>query len=223
MDWQIAFTLGVVALALVAMLREIAAPDLVMMAALVSLALVGILTPAEAFAGFSNKSVIAIGVLFIVSAALRSTGALDLVLRWWMGRESSLTGGLVRITVPVAAFSAFLNNAPIVAMMTPAVIDWGKRVRISPSRLLIPVSYAAILGSSTTLIGTSVNLTVAGLMGEAGMREMGFFELLPLGLPIALAGLLARGVITRGALFVLLVMTFLLLPGLALPGTASMR
>lgn len=189
MDWQIAFTLGVVALALFAMVREIAAPDLVMMGALVSCALVGIVSPADAFSGFSNKAVIAIGVLFIVSAALRSTGALDLVLRRLMGRESSLTGALVRITVPVAAFSAFLNNAPIVAMMTPAVMDWSKRVQIAPSKLLIPLSYAAILGSSTTLIGTSVNLTIAGLITEAGMPEMGFFELLPLGFPVALVGL----------------------------------
>lgn len=188
MDWQIALTLGVVALALVAMVREIAQPDLVMMAALVTLALTGILEPNEAFAGFSNKAVIAIAVLFVVSEALRATGALDLLLRRLMGRESSVMGGLARITGPVAFFSAFLNNAPIVAMMTPAVLDWSKRVRIAPSRLLAPLSYASILGSTTTLIGTSVNLTVAGLMIEAGMPEMGFFELFPLGAPIAVVG-----------------------------------
>jgi len=189
MDWQIALTLGVVALALVAMVREIAQPDLVMMAALVTLAITGILEPEEAFAGFSNKAVIAIAVLFVVSEALRATGALDLILRHLMGRESSLVGGLSRITAPVAFFSAFLNNAPIVAMMTPAVLDWSKRVRIAPSRLLAPLSYASILGSITTMIGTSTNLTVAGLMIEAGMPEMGFFELFPLGAPIACIGL----------------------------------
>jgi len=190
MDWQIALTLGVVALALAAMVREIAQPDLVMMAALVALSVAGILEPAEAFSGFANKAVITIGVLFVVSQALRSTGALDLLLGVLMAGESSLVGGITRITGPVAFFSAFLNNAPIVAMMTPAVLDWGKRVQIAPSRLLIPLSYAAILGSSTTLIGTSVNLTVAGLISEAGMPEMGFFELLPLGGPIAVVGLL---------------------------------
>ena len=131
----------------------------------------------------------AIGVLFVVSAALRSTGALDLVLMYLMGRDASTTSIVARITVPVAIFSAFLNNAPIVAMMTPAVLDWGKRVRVAPSRLLVPLSYAAILGSSTTLIGTSVNLTVAGLISESGMPEMGFFELFPLGAPIAVVGL----------------------------------
>jgi di/tricarboxylate transporter len=190
MDWQIALTLGVVALALVAMVREIAQPDLVMMAALLALTVSGILTADEAFAGFSNKAVVAIAVLFVVSQALRSTGALDLVLGFLLGRESSLTGILARVTAPVAVFSAFLNNAPIVAMMTPAVLDLSKRVQIAPSRLLLPLSYAAILGSSTTLIGTSVNLTVAGLISEAGMPEMGFFELFPLGAPIACVGLL---------------------------------
>jgi len=190
MDWQIAFTLAVVVAALAAMVFEIAAPDLVMMAALVSLSATGILTPDETFSGFANKAVITIAVLFVVSAALRSTGALDLVLRRWMGRESSVAGGITRITAPVAFLSAFLNNAPIVAMMTPAVIDWARRVRIAPSRLLIPLSYAAILGSSATLIGTSVNLTVAGMIDAAGMAPMGLFELTPLGVPVALAGLL---------------------------------
>jgi len=189
MDWQIAFTLGVVALTLVAMVREISRPEIVMMGAVVALTIAGILEPEEAFAGFSNKAVVAIGVLFVVSAALRSTGALDLVLMYLMGRDASTTSIVARITVPVAIFSAFLNNAPIVAMMTPAVLDWGKRVRVAPSRLLVPLSYAAILGSSTTLIGTSVNLTVAGLISESGMPEMGFFELFPLGAPIAVVGL----------------------------------
>jgi di/tricarboxylate transporter len=190
MDWQIAFTLAVVALALVGMIREIAGPDLVMMAALVSLTVVGILTPEEAFRGFSNQAVVAIGVLFIVSAALRSTGALDLGLRQLMGSAHTVRSGIARICAPVALGSAFLNNTPIVAMMTPAVLDWARRVQLSPSRFLIPLSYAAILGSTTTLIGSSVNLTVAGLMSDTEMGDMGFFELTAVGLPIAVAGVL---------------------------------
>ncbi len=90
----------------------------------------------------------------------------------------------------MASLSAFLNNAPIVAMMTPSVIEWARRNNLSPSRFLIPLSYAAILGSSTTIIGTSVNLTVAGLIIDAGMKPMSFFELAPVGVPICLLGLL---------------------------------
>ena len=189
MDWQIAYTLAVVLIALGAMVRQIAAPDLVLMAALFSLAVVGILTPAETFAGFANPAVATIGALFIVSAALRETGALDLSIGQFLARARGLIPGAARITLPVASLSAFLNNAPIVAMMTPSVIDWAKRNNLSPSRLLIPLSYASILGSITTIIGTSVNLTVAGLITDAGMEPMGFFELLPVGLPICAVGL----------------------------------
>lgn len=189
MDWQIAYTLAVVVLALAAMVRQIAAPDLVLMAALFSLAVVGILTPGETFEGFSNPAVATIGALFIVSAALRETGALDLSIGQFLARARGMIPGAARIALPVAALSAFLNNAPIVAMMTPSVIDWAKRNSLSPSRFLIPLSYASILGSITTIIGTSTNLTVAGLIIDAGMTPMSFFELLPVGLPICAVGL----------------------------------
>ena len=112
-----------------------------------------------------------------------------MILNYLLPRSNSLTMGSFRITTPVAFFSAFLNNTPIVAMMTPAVIDWSKRIGRSPSRFLIPLSFASILGSSTTLIGTSVNLTVAGLIDEAQMAPLGFFELAGVGVPMALAGL----------------------------------
>ena len=188
-EWQIPLTLGVVLLALVGMVRGIAAPDIVMMAALFTLAATGILTPAETFAGFANPAVMAIGALFMVSAGLRETGALDLTLGRMMAGARQLRSGALRISAPVAALSAFLNNAPIVAMMTPVVIDWARRNSLSPSRFLIPLSYASILGSVTTIIGTSTNLTVAGLILETDMEPMGFFELLPAGLPICLVGL----------------------------------
>lgn len=190
MEWQAVFTLFVVVCALIAMVREVAPADMVMMAALFALAGTGVLTPSETFAGFSNPAVAAIGALFMVSAALRETGALDLTLGRLLGGVRDLVGGTTRICLPVAGLSAFLNNAPIVAMMTPAVIDWARRASIAPSRVLIPLSYASILGSITTIIGTSTNLTVAGLIIESGMPEMGFFELLPVGLPIAAVGLL---------------------------------
>jgi di/tricarboxylate transporter len=190
MDWQIAYTLAVVLVALAAMVRQVAAPDMILMAALMSLALAGILSPLEAFAGFANPAVATIGALFMVSAALRGTGALDLSVGRFLGGARGMTAGALRITAPVATLSAFLNNAPIVAMMTPSVTEWARRNNLSPSRFLIPLSYAAILGSSTTIIGTSVNLTVAGLIDDAKMRPMSFFELLPVGLPICAVGLL---------------------------------
>jgi di/tricarboxylate transporter len=189
MEWQGWLTLAVVLLTLAAMLREIAGPDLVMMAGLFTLAGFGVLTPAETFSGFANPALAAVGVLFVVSAGLRETGALDATVGRVLGRARSEASGLLRICPPVAGMSAFLNNAPIVAMMTPVVIDWTRRRGLSPSRLLLPLSYSSILGSTMTVIGTSTVLTVAGLVIDAGMPEIGFFELAPVGAPIAIVGL----------------------------------
>jgi len=189
MDWQGWFTLSVVVISLVAMVRELAAPDVVMMGGLFALASVGILTPNETFSGFANPALAAVGVLFVVSAGLRETGALDATVGRLLGPARSESAGLARICSPVAVLSAFLNNAPIVAMMTPVIGDWGRRRGLSPSRLLIPLSYASILGSTTTVIGTSTTLTVAGLVHNAGFPELGFFELAAVGIPIAIVGL----------------------------------
>ncbi len=189
MEWQGWLTLAVVFLTLFAMVKEFAGPDLVLMAGLFTLAAFGVLTPRETFEGFANPALAAVGALFIVSAALRETGALEATVGRLMDRTRSERGGLARICPSVAALSAFLNNAPIVAMMTPTVIDWARRRGLSPSRFLIPLSYSSILGSTTTVIGTSTTLTIAGLMSESGLEEMGFFELAPVGIPVAIAGL----------------------------------
>jgi len=187
--WQGWFTLATVALALFAMVRELAAPDVVMIGALFLLAGAGVLSPAETFTGFSNPAVGAIAALFIVSAALRETGALDLTVGRLLIGARTAGQGILRICAPVMGLSAFLNNAPIVAMMTPSIQDWARRSGHSPSRFLIPLSYAAILGSIATIIGTSVNLTVAALVRQAGMPELGFFAFLPVAAPLALVGL----------------------------------
>jgi len=189
MDWQIAFTLAVVLIALGLLVWEVAAPDLVLMGALISLGVTGILTPRETFSGFANPAVAMVGVLFMLSAAMRETGALDMTLGRFLARSRDAMGGTIRITFPVAALSGFLNNTPIVAMMTPAVIDWARRWQLQPSRFLIPLSYASILGGTLTLIGTSNNLIVKGLVDDAGMPTLGFFELMPVGLPVAACGL----------------------------------
>ncbi len=189
MEWQGWLTLAVVLLTLFAMVKELAGPDIVMMAGLFTLAAFGVLTPRETFEGFANPALAAVGALFIVSAALRETGALEATVGRLIDRTRSERGGLARICPSVAALSAFLNNAPIVAMMTPTVIDWARRRGLSPSRFLIPLSYSSILGSTTTVIGTSTILTVSGLLDKSGLGEIGFFELAPVGVVIALAGI----------------------------------
>ena len=190
LDFQGWFTLGVVVVILGAMLRGIAAPDLIMMSGLFVLALVGVLTPEETFRGFANPAMMTVGALFILSAAMRETGALEISLGQLFGKSKSEVVAMLRTLPVLAGLSAFLNNAPIVAMMTPLLIDWARRHRISPSRLLIPLSYSTILGSIITILGTSVTLTVAGLVIQSGMKPLSLFELAPVGLPICGVGLL---------------------------------
>jgi len=190
LDWQGWVTLGVIGLVLIAMVRGIAAPDLVMMGGLFTLTVFGILTPEETFQGFANPAMATVGALFVLSAAMRETGALEITLGRLFGRARTEVSGMVRTLPVLAALSAFLNNAPIVAMMTPLVSDWARRNNIAPSRLLIPLSYSTILGSIVTIIGTSVMLTVAGLVIQAGMKPLALFELAPVGIPIAAVGLL---------------------------------
>ena len=190
LDFQGWFTLGVVVVILGAMLRGIAAPDLIMMSGLFVLALVGVLTPEETFRGFANPAMMTVGALFILSTAMRETGALEISLGQLFGKSKSEVVAMLRTLPVLAGLSAFLNNAPIVAMMTPLLIDWARRHRISPSRLLIPLSYSTILGSIITILGTSVTLTVAGLVIQSGMKPLSLFELAPVGLPICGVGLL---------------------------------
>ena len=190
LDWQGWLTIGVILLVLVAMIRGIGAPDLVMMGGLFILALAGVLTPEETFSGFANPAMATVGALFILSAAMRETGALELTLGRLYGRANGELSPMVRTLQVLSALSAFFNNAPIVAMMTPLLIDWGRRKGVAASRLLIPLSYSTILGSIITVIGTSVTLTVAGLVIQADMKPLGLFELAPVSLPICGFGLL---------------------------------
>ncbi len=189
MEWQAWLTIAVVILVFIALAKEVAGPDILMMGGLLVLALTGVLDEQETFASFSNPAVLTIGALFILSAALRETGAMDIAMSRLIGRARTERAGLARLLPPLAVFSAFINNTTIVAMMTPLLIDWAKRFQLSPSRLLLPLSYATMVGSTMTIMGTSVNLTVAGLMLSNGMKPMGFFELFPVGIFICLAGL----------------------------------
>ena len=189
MGWDAWFTLGVVVLGIGALVRDVLAPDLIFLGMLAVLLVSGILSPGEALAGFSNPEVLAIGALFVVSGALQHTGALGFVATHLFGPIHSDRGALLRVMVPTAGISAFLNNTPIVAMFTPVVFDWTRRHRVSPSRFLIPLSYATILGGSCTLIGTSTNMIVNGLMLSAGLPGLSFFELSAVGLPCAFVGL----------------------------------
>ncbi len=181
-------TLGLVAFILLALMRNLAPPDLLFLGATASLAMLGVITPAEAFAGFSNPGMLTVAALFVVAAGLRETGVLDHVGRRILGRAKTEAQVLKRLGGVVLPLSAFLNNTPIVAMFIPVVMDWCRRNRVSPSKLLIPLSFLTILGGTCTLIGTSTNLVVSGLMIDAGMEGIGLFELSAVGVPYAILG-----------------------------------
>jgi di/tricarboxylate transporter len=198
MGWEAIFCLVVLGLIIFGLLRNIS-PDALLLGGVVLVTLVKIISPEEALAGFSNHAVLTVGALYVVAAALRETGALDELGRRVFGQVRTEKGFLGRMSGIMPALSAFLNNTPIVAMFIPIVSDWCKRHHVAPSKLLIPLSYLCIFGGTCTLIGTSTNLVVNGLMEEAvrsssaleqSLRPMGFFELGKVGLPYAVIGIL---------------------------------
>jgi di/tricarboxylate transporter len=187
----------VVLVALVAVLvREKVPPAVAVLTATVGLLLLGVIDADQAFAGFSNEAPIVIAALLVVARAVDVSGILQpIVARIFRGAETQ-TGILSRLLYPVAGLSAFVNNTTLVAMTIPAVVDISARRHLPASRFLMAVSYAAILGGVITAIGTSTNLTVSGLLVEAGMPPLGLFEPMPLGLPIAVAGVAVLILIT---------------------------
>ena len=137
--------------------------DLVFLGAIGVLFVTGVLDAKEAFSGFSSGSVVVIGVLFVVVAGLTHTGVLQWIVKNLLGHPKSYKGAVVRLMLPVAALSSFLSNTTVVALFVNIVKMWSKKLGISPSKLLIPLSYASGMGGVCTLIGTPPNLIISGL------------------------------------------------------------
>ena len=186
MSWEAWLTLAVVAVAVLVLTRDLISPAVAFMAAVVVLLVAGVVTPAEAFQGFSNPAPITVAALYVLARAVEKSGALQPMVQATLGAGRSVRLALVRLTVPVAAASAFLNNTPIIAMLAPQVENWADQRGDSASRYLMPLSFAAILGGMTTLIGTSTNLVVSDLLQEEGYAPFTMFELTGIALPIAL-------------------------------------
>ena len=140
--------------------------DLVFLGAICFLFLTGVLDAKEAFSGFSSTSVVVIGVLFVVVAGLTHTGVLQWIVKHLLGQPKSYKGAVVRLMLPVAALSSFLSNTTVVAMFVGIVKMWAKKLGVSPSKLLIPLSYASGMGGVCTLIGTPPNLIISGLYAD---------------------------------------------------------
>jgi len=181
-------TLAVIVGVLVLLIIDKASPAIIVLGGTVGLLIVGVIDPEQAFSGFSNPAPITVAALFVLAAGVEKTGALAPLMQRTLGERGYLRRPLLRLTVPTVAASAFLNNTPIVAMLVPQVTAWADRRGVSVSKLLMPISFAALLGGVITLIGTSTNLVVSGQMHASGLEPIGFFEIALLGLPIALLG-----------------------------------
>ncbi|SEA80067.1 Di-and tricarboxylate transporter [Thiothrix caldifontis] len=162
-------------------------PDLILMAALIILLVSGVVTPEVAFAGFGNTGLMTIAALYVVAAGLRETGAIQCITRRLLGQPSTVREAQFRMLLPTAGLSAFLNNTTVVAMLIPAIQEWCQRLKLPPSKLLMPLSFAAILGGTCTLIGTSTNLVVNGLLQKSGYPGLGMFDISSVGLVLLLA------------------------------------
>ena len=197
MGWEALLTLAVVIGVLVSLIRNVASPVYILMGA------IGMLMTAQAVSGtsklpsadaavsgFGNSGLITVGFLFVVVAGLVHTGALDRIAGPLLGHPRSVRGAQVRLLPLVSVLSGFLNNTPLVAMFIPVTKDLSKRTGIPASKLLLPLSYATIFGGTCTIIGTSTNLVVNGLVAATpGLTPLGFFEIAWIGIPVALAGL----------------------------------
>ncbi|HVK58498.1 MAG TPA: SLC13 family permease [Candidatus Kapabacteria bacterium] len=191
MTWEIGLLLGIIAVAVILFSLERFSPDVIGLGLVVLLAVTGLLPKDRAFEGFGSDTVITILGLLILTAALLRTGVMDIVSRIILKHtgENPLRL-LIVIMCTAAGLSAFISNTAATAFFIPLVIGIAERAKISPSKLLMPLAFSSIITSSVTLISTSTNLVVSGLMTQADLAPMGMFELSPVGIPIAIVGLL---------------------------------
>ncbi len=183
-------TIAIIVAAVAVMARGLAAPDIALSGAMGLLLLLGIISPKEAAEGFGNEGMLTVAVLFVVAAGIDATGALDRPIRRLLGQPTSVAAAQLRMMLPMAALSSVLNNTPVVAMLIPTVQDWAKRIGISPSKLLIPLSWATIMGGTLTIIGTSTNLVVTGLASQRHPELVwNMLEIFPIGLVVVVVGL----------------------------------
>lgn len=183
------FVLAVIILMLIALAKEVMRPGLILFSAIIILMIGGAINSKEVLAGFSNKGMITIGILFVISEGVRQSGALNkLATTFLPRRRGNIRLLFFRLMFPISFISAFLNNTPIVIIFAPIVKKWAEGLNLSSQKFLIPLSYATILGGVCTLIGTSTNLVVHGLMLDNGFQGFSMFELGMVGIPLAFTG-----------------------------------
>ena len=190
MNFEIIFVLlGLIGM-LVALILDKMRPGIVLLSLVVLFMVAGIITPKQMVAGFSNRGMITVALLFLVSEGIRQSGALSSILKKLLpDKETSVSRAQLRVLPVISSFSAFLNNTPVVVIFAPILKNWAKKIGLPATKFLIPLSYATILGGLCTLIGTSTNLVVHGMMIDRGLPGLKMFDLAFIGIPITVVGL----------------------------------
>lgn len=187
MSWEIVWVLIIVLAMIGALMKEIARPGIIFLFVLSLLLVTGIITPQQGLKGFANQGMLTVGLLCIVAGAVQQTGIVDRFVEGVLSKGRTPRGSLMKMLVPSAFMSGFLNNTPIVATFSPLVKRWCEKYDLAPSKFLLPLSYATIIGGTITLIGTSTNLVVHGLLLERGYAGFHFFQLALIGIPATIA------------------------------------
>ncbi len=191
MTLEIGMMIGIILLAVVLFSQERVPPDVTALGLMLLVAITGLVTPEQAFAGFGSEVVLMILGLLILTTALIQTGVVDYLGREILSRVGNDVGRfLLLLMISAAALSAFMSNTGATAFFLPIVLSISRQLKLSPSKLLMPLAFASILASSVTLIGTSTNLVISGLLVNAGLQPLGMFELTLVGLPVLIIGLL---------------------------------
>ena len=210
MSFQIIFVAALLILMLFALMREMLRPGLILFTAVVALLCAGIINPEEALKGFSNKGMITVALLYLVSEGVRKSGILERIVYRVLPKENvSVTRANLRFYPIVSVISAFFNNTPVVVIFAPMIKNWARKMHLPPTKFLIPLSYATVIGGICTLIGTTTNLVLHGMLLQEhkdevkaaaegaqegillrfGIDGMHMFELSKVGIIIAIVGL----------------------------------
>ena len=176
LSWQAWTTIVLVVGMFVTLMKTRLPADMVFLAVMALLVICGCLPAAEALKGFSSTTVVVVGTLYIVVAGLEASGVLHWIVKNLLGTPSSYWKAIVRLMLPVAALSALLTNTTVVALFINVVKMWAKKLGVAPSKLLIPLSYAAGMGGVCTLIGTAPNLIISGFYADASGETLGIFS-----------------------------------------------
>ena len=211
MSFQIVFVALVLVFMLIALMREYLRPGLILFTAVVLLLCAGIINPEEAIKGFSNKGMITVALLYLVSEGVRKSGILERIMfRVLPKKNVTITRANLRFFPLVSLISAFFNNTPVVVIFAPMIKNWARKMKLPPTKFLIPLSYATIIGGICTLIGTTTNLVLHGMLLQEhkdevkavangaeegiliryGIDGMHMFELSKVGVIIAVVGLI---------------------------------